>query len=414
MNIVHVPRRFVKSHWGGTETVILETCKRLIAMGSGSQIVCPNALAKENQEVMQGVSVLRTPYFYPYFGLSHEAKDLLDLKGGNLFSFALMKTLMRIPNLDLIHLHTAKRTGGIGRFVAKKRDIPYVISLHGGVHDVPAAEAATWTEPTKGAWEWGKLLGWWVGSRRVLDDAAVILCVGDEERIQTQKRFPAKKVVHLPNGVDPVRFAVGDGSAFRERTDIPADAFVVLNVGRIDPQKNQLWFVKLMPELMKIIPKVHALIVGPVTNHEYHRQILQQIADGRLEDRVTVIPGVDSAGRELADVYHAADVFLLPSVHEPFGIVILEAWASGVPVAASRVGGIPSFTESGKDAALFEPNHAESLIAALRSIAEAPEFARKLALEGMKKAVTEYSWDSITARLAHLYEEAIRENTLRK
>jgi glycosyltransferase involved in cell wall biosynthesis len=414
MNIVHVPRRFTRSRWGGTETVILETCARLNAMGHQSRIVCPNALASENHEVIRGVRVDRAPYFYPYFGLSRDAKKLLDLKGGNLFSFSLMRTLMRVPDLDLIHLHTAKRTGGIGRFVAMKRNIPYVISLHGGVYDVPADEAATWTEPTKGAWEWGKILGWWVGSRRVLEDAACILCVGEEERIQTQKRFPQKRVIHLPNGVDPVRFANGDGDAFRKRHRIPADAYVALNVGRIDPQKNQLWFVTLLPDLMKVIPNIHVLIIGPVTNEYYYRKLLASVRDLGLEHRATVVPGLDAEGNELADAYHSADVFVLPSIHEPFGIVILEAWASGLPVVASRIGGIPSFAEHGRDALLFEPNHADALIAALRSIAESEDFSNKLATAGRAKARDQYSWDAITARLARLYEEVIRENTLRK
>lgn len=168
MNIVQVPRRFVRSHWGGTETVILETSKRLLAKGHETKIICPNALAPSNAETVEGVEVIRTPYFYPYFGLSSQAKNLLDLKGGNLFSFALMKALKKERELDLIHLHTSKRTGGIARYVAMKRGIPYVVSLHGGLFDVPVEEAATWTEPTTNAYEWGKILGWWVGSRRVL------------------------------------------------------------------------------------------------------------------------------------------------------------------------------------------------------------------------------------------------------
>jgi len=124
MNIVQVPRRFVSSHWGGTETVILETCKRLLKMGHHTEIICPNALAHQNKKVIGGVNISRMPYFYPYLGLSDEAKQQLDRKGGNLFSFAMMSALKKYPDLDLIHLHTAKRLGGIGRTIAMKRKIP--------------------------------------------------------------------------------------------------------------------------------------------------------------------------------------------------------------------------------------------------------------------------------------------------
>jgi len=189
MKVIHVPRRFVRSEWGGAETVILQIGKRLLAMGHETEIFCPNALASADRETVDGVDVTRFPYFYPYLGLSAEAKKRLDHKAGNLFSFALMRALQRVPDLDLVHLHTGKRLGGICRRVARGRRIPYVISLHGGVFDVPEEEARTWTEPTQGAFEWGKALGWWVGSRRVLDDAAAILCVGKREQEEAEAAF---------------------------------------------------------------------------------------------------------------------------------------------------------------------------------------------------------------------------------
>lgn len=414
MNVVHVTRRFVRSRWGGTETVVLQTCKRLKAMGHGTYILCPNALATNEKETIEDVQVVRVPYFYPYFGLKTGARELLDSKGGNLFSFALMKALKSERSLDLIHLHTAKRLGGIGRYVARKKGIPYVVSLHGGMFDVPAEEAATWTEPTQGAFEWGKLLGWWVGSRRVLDDASAIICVGGEESVRTQRIYPGKKVIHLPNGVDPDRFASGDGRAFRATHGISQDAFALLIVGRIDPQKNQLFVVKIMPELIDIHPNVHLVIIGPVTHEAYYADLLGHIRNEGLENRVTIIPGLDADSRTLVDAYHAADVFLLPSVHEPFGIVILEAWASELPVAASRVGGIPSFVVPFEDGLLFDTNDAESLLKSLQFLVQHPEQARNMALAGKRKAREHYGWDVITNRLMTIYEEALRENPFRK
>ncbi len=86
-------------------------------------------------------------------------KFLLDKKAGNLFSFSLLRALLSKKELDLIHLHTGKRMGGIGRYCAMKRNIPYIISLHGGNLAVPDDERETWVEPTKGKFEWGKYWG---------------------------------------------------------------------------------------------------------------------------------------------------------------------------------------------------------------------------------------------------------------
>jgi glycosyltransferase involved in cell wall biosynthesis len=165
MNVVQVARRFAVNDWGGTETVILETSKQLLRMGHRTEILCTLATANVKSDNLEGVPVRRVPYFYPFFGLSEEAKRLLDRKGGSPFSFSLHRALMQYPDLDLIHLHTGTRLGAIGRYVAVKRRIPYVVSLHGAVFDVPPEEAATWTAPSKGVIEWGKILGWWVGSR---------------------------------------------------------------------------------------------------------------------------------------------------------------------------------------------------------------------------------------------------------
>ena len=414
MHVVQVPRRFVRSDWGGTETVILETSKSLMALGHHTEIYCPRALSNQDHEMIDGVSVTRFGYVYPYWGLSAAARAQMDRKGGNLFSFPLMRGLQRFPDLDLIHLHTGKRLGAIGRYVAAKRKLPYVISLHGGVYDVPSGEAQTWTAPANGTFEWGKALGWWVGARRVLDDAAAIICVGRKELEEAQRRHPRQTVVHLPNGVDARRFSGGDGAGFRARRGIPADAFVILVVGRIDPQKNQLLAVRLLAELQREKPRAHLVLVGPVTSADYDLSLAKEISALGLDAHVTLIRGLETSDPELVNAYHGADLFLLPSVHEPFGIVILEAWAAGLPVAASNVGGVPSFVSDGENGCLFPSGDLAALVGVVRELIANPDRRRKIADAGKKKAAEEFGWDRITQRLVGIYEEAIRANSLRK
>ena len=407
MHIVHIPRRFVTQAWGGTETVVLETNKRLLGRGHHSAILCPNALAETDQESIEGVSVIRVPYFYPYWGLCSEAKRQLDYTGGNLFSFTLLRTLQRWSQLDLIHLHSGKRLGGIGRYVAQQRNIPYVISLHGGVYDVPPEEVQRWTAPTAGTVEWGKVLGWWVGSRRVLDDAAAILCVGHEEYRQTQQRLPHVNVRHVPNGVDPARFANGNGCRFRARYGIAPAASVLLVMGRIDPQKNQLLPVQLLPMLRQQIPDVHLVCVGPVTNEPYACMLRKSLHASGLASHVTLIEGLPAGSQALVDAYHAADVLLLPSIHEPFGIVVLEAWAAGLPVIASRVGGLPALICDGEDGVLCDAHDSQVFAQAIRAVLVESTYGRRLGLAGQRKAQEQYSWDAVTEQVIRIYEDAM-------
>jgi len=412
MRTVQLARRFVREDWGGTETVIFETSKRMMALGHETEVLCTLATADKDREVMDGLQVRRSPYFYPYIGLKEEAKRVLDKKGGSPFSFHLMRALKQVPELDLIHLHVGNRIGGIGRYVARKRGIPYVMSLHGGVFDVPTHEAESWTAPAKGSLEWGKALGWWIGARQVMSDASAILCVGYPESVLTQKKLPDTRVLYLPNGADTKRFATGDGPAFRAKHGIPQDAKVLLTVARIDAQKNQLLPARLLPQLRAVDDKTHLLLVGNVTNPAYHDTLVAEVAAHGLADHVTIIPGIPSDSGELVDAYHAADVFLLPSIHEPFGIVILEAWSAGLPVLASRVGGIPHFVEDGVDGLLFDPEEDPSLIAAFQALTDDGARAKGLAEMGQKKAREEYDWDAITGKLIGIYDEVLHENSV--
>lgn len=414
MNVVQLARRFVRDDWGGTETVIFETGKRLLEMGHHTEVQCTLATAKSSTDELDGLIVHRHPYFYPYIGLSEEAKQLLNKKGGSPFSFGLMRALQTMPELDLIHLHGANRIGGIGRYVARQRRIPYVMSLHGGVYDVPGEEAASWTQPTRGALDWGKVLGWWVGSRSVMADANAILCVSYPESVLAQKNMPNKRVIYLPNGADTRRFASGNGPGFRAKYGIASDARVVLTLARIDSQKNQHMPARLIPELREIDPHTHLLFVGNVTNPSYHDELVDIVATSGMDGQVTIIPGIASDSPDLVDAYHAADVFLLPSVHEPFGIVILEAWSAGLPVIASRIGGIPQFVSDGEDGLLFDPTDRATLLTAYQALVTDQALMSRLGAAGRKKAREDYDWNVITRKLVGIYQDVILENSLRQ
>jgi len=414
MKIINIPRRFTRDEWGGTETVLLETCRRLLGAGHEAEIFTPRALCPTPEELISGVPVRRFSYFYPFFGMDAAARRQMDKKGGNLFSFSLMRALNRAKDLDMIHLHTLKRLGGIARKVARRRGIPYVISLHGGHYDVPEEEFADVVAPLKGTVEWGRLLGLWVGSRRVLDDADAILCVGDEERRLTQDKFPEKRVEFLPNGVDTRRFASGDGAGFRRRFNIPGNARVLLTVGRIDPQKNQLAAVQALENLKGEHPDLHLLLIGHVTNARYLEEIRARVEAGGLEESVTIIEGLDGLTGDIVDAYHAADIFMLPSVHEPFGIVILEAWAAGLPVAAARVGGVPAFVEDGENGLLFDPTRPADFTGVLGLLVGDRSLGDRLAPAGRRTVREEYDWTRVTERLIRIYEEVIHEHSLRQ
>lgn len=415
MHTVQITRRFTDRAWGGTETVVLETSRRLRQRGVSAEILTTTALDPRRHSEIGGVPVHRFPYFYPWIGLGDDQKRRLDEIGGNLFSTSLGRALAR-RRLDLIHLHTGKRLGGIARTVARLRRVPYVVTLHGGLIDVPQAEVDRWTPSTQGGaegrrpLEWGKALGLLVGSRRVLEDAAAVLSVNLGELAELQRQLPNQRVEWMPNGVDTEAFARGRGEDFRRRYGIPADRRLLTVVGRIDPQKNQRLALDVLAELRRSAGSHwHLALVGPTTDAEYGQTLERKIrSNPELRYAVTWVPGLASGSQDLVDAYHAADFVLVPSIHEPFGIVVLEAWAAGRPVLGHRVGGMEGLIQDGSDGLLIESLDPGWWVRELRQLDAAPHCARALGSSGRHRAAAQFDWSRITDRLMKLYQEVHR------
>lgn len=407
--IVHVPRRFVAEEWGGTETVILEIGRQQQQAGLHPLILTSLALARKRREEIGGVPVRRYPYCYPFFGLSRADRAALDKKGGNLLSLSLLFALWREPRVRLFHAHALKRLGGEVRTAARWRRKPFVVSLHGGVFDVPAAEVDTMLQPIENKLEWGRPFGALLGSRRVLEDADHVICVGQSELDKARRELSHERVSYLPNGVDTERFARGDGAAFRARHHIPREAFLVLNLSRIDRQKNQFLLLQAFARLAENRPNAWLVMIGPETQPDYAAKLREFMAAQRLDGRVRLLPGLRNDDPDLLNAYHACDVFVLPSIHEPFGIVVLEAWSAGRPVVVSRVGGLASLVSDGRTGLFVEPGDSGADVALARhleALATDPSLRRALAEAGRAEARSAYDWKQVNHRLEGLYRQA--------
>jgi glycosyltransferase involved in cell wall biosynthesis len=407
--IIHVPRRFVAHEWGGTETVVLEISKQQKAAGLHPAIITSMALATRTTDEIAGIPIQRYPHLYPFFGLSPDQKAAMDKKGGNLLSLSLLRALTKAPNVRLFHAHALKRLGGTVRTAARWQKKPYVLSLHGGIYDVPAAELSDLTKPIQGKIEWGKPFGALLGARHVLHDADHVICVGDSEAQKAKAALPHDRISYLPNGVDSARFLTGGGPRFRQQHNIPAEAFLIVNISRIDTQKNQLGLLEAFAKFHPSAPHSRLILIGPETQPAYAAKLRAFIADNNLAHAITLIPGLSNESNDLVNAYHAADAFVLTSRHEPFGIVVLEAWCAARPVIASRVGGLQTLIKSGETGLFFDPDApdaASQLAAHLTTLHNNPALRRTLGENGRAEAVASYDWSAITARLESIYQQA--------
>ncbi|HEX4343572.1 MAG TPA: glycosyltransferase family 4 protein, partial [Verrucomicrobiae bacterium] len=338
-------------------------------------------------------------------------KNALDKKGGNLLSPGLFWAMLRADNVRLFHAHAMARVGGMVRTVARLRKKPFILSLHGGVFDVPASEVVAMQSPVEGKLNWAKPLGALLGVRRLKKDADFVICVGHSEFEQAKKHMTHDRVAYLPNGVNPEKFARGDGMLFRRKHGIPENAVVIATISRIDAQKNQLALVEAFARLNAQKPESFLLLIGPETQPEYANRLRTRVREQKLDGVVKILPGLRTDNPDLVNAYHACDIFALPSVHEPFGIVVLEAWCAGKPVVTSNIGGLKALVEPGRTGLMFDPNAndaVDKLTECLRELTVDESRRRTIGEAGRAEATANYTWTAVATKLEEIYQQAER------
>ncbi len=404
--IVHVPRRFALNEWGGTESVIAHLCQEQRNAGFQPEIHTSQALAKKPHEVWRDIPIHRYRYTYPFTGLSHEEKQALDKKGGNLLSFSLFARLLRLRNVRLFHAHVTKRMGATVGTVARLKKKPLVVTLHGNMFDVPKAEADSLVAAQKGHFEWGRPFGLLLGSRHLLQRADAVICVGHSEFEAARKHLSHQRIYHLPNGVDPDALAGGDRIAARKQLGIAEDDFCFGCISRLDPQKNQSLLVEAFEHLSLQHKQAHLILCGPTTNPRYAELIKRQIEESPAKQQIHLLPAVEAESQEHRDLLAALDCFVLPSRHEPFGIVILEAWAAKKPVIAADVGGLQRLVDHERNGLKFAPDSTEALTSCMLRMIRDVRLRESAAEAGRQEVHSHYTWKQIGELQENIYQQA--------
>ena len=206
------------------------------------------------------------------------------------------------------------------------------------------------------------------------------------------------RIAVIPNGIDLSEFP-GPVPAHR-----PSAGTTGLFVGRLDPSQKGL---EPLVRAVAALPPSSGFRLRIVGEDWGGRQGVLRLAS-RLDvaDRIALVGCVSRTAllREYAD----ADLLVLPSRFEPFGIVLLEAMAAGLPVVASRVGGIPEVVSDGETGLLVEPGDAEALASAILRLVERPALRATLGARGRERARS-YSWDALIPRVLAVYREALQE-----
>jgi len=411
MHVAHLLRKYNPAEWGGTETVLRQLCDGLRRSGVASTVYCPAIPPTEVADPLaeSGCTIRRFKAFVPVWGISEEQRRQMVAVGGNLLSFDLPRMLWWQRGLSVIHTHTLGRIGGIGLTLARRKGIPLVVTIHGGVYDLPEPLRKSFASPQTGGLEWGKPFGMLFRARRVLDEADAILTCNAREAELVRRNHPGRKVIVQPHGVPAQVYAADHRAAALAAFPQLRRRDVVLSLGRIDPVKNQRWIVEQLPTLLQRHPNVVLVLAGACTDEVYGADLDRRIVELGLGERVVVTGKLPPADPRLVGLLQLARVVTLPSISETFGLVILEAWAAATPVVSSRTSGAAALIEDGRNGWLFDLDRPENFHRAM-DVALCDDAARAAVVAaGRERVLAKYDTLVIAGDVRRLYENLVEE-----
>jgi len=290
-------------------------------------------------------------------------------------------------------------SGMAGHVIKHELDLPLVSTFH--TLDRVKAEASP-EEVRAGC-----------SNRRAEAEAAIIRCSDtvlascsvEAEQIVDLYHADASRIRIVAPGVDHAFFAPGHRPQARRALGIDPDASVLLFVGRIQPLKGVEVAVRTLSALVDDDLGARLLVVGGPSGPHGQDEVdqLRVLVDVLgVADRVDFI---EPQPHELLSTYYrAADVCLVPSRSESFGLVALEAAACGTPVVASDVGGLRTLVDHGRTGYLVEESSPEAFAGWIRQILAEPVLAERLSTGAVLRA-RHYTWSSAANLLRAIYEE---------
>ncbi len=406
LTIKHIVRRFTESDWGGTETVVQHLCQSAKDFNDDVEVISTSALYHPDHQgnLLKDIPKRYFSYFYPVLPLSKHDKLQLDRKGGDPISGSMFLYLCR-SHISIIHCHSMNRLAYLAYLIAKLKRVPFVLTIHGGYHHVPDQEQQKLKQVYQNNIHWGRLIDKILSIDKLTEKADGIICVGYEEYNTFKYQNVSSLVRHIGNGVNPETFSKEVTTVdIRQSYQIPLSRKILLNVGRIDFQKGQHQNLDVLSTLGE---GYHLILCGPVTQMDYHQKLIDQAKALHVQDRLTIITDAMPESKLLFALYQQADVFLMSSIHEPFGIVILEAWASHLPVIANPVGGIKNLISHNTDGLLVDFTQTSSVAECVRALIQYPEHRNSLCKNAYSKLLEQYTWSAIYKQTHEYYTTLI-------
>jgi D-inositol-3-phosphate glycosyltransferase len=305
---------------------------------------------------------------------------------------------------DVIHSHYWL-SGLAARDLRRAWRVPFVQMFHtlGQMKNSVANSPAEWESPRRIE-----------GERNVMASANRLVAATPLERAQMVWLYGAdpSKVVVVPGGVDLYLFRPIPQERARQVLGLPPSRRIVLFVGRIEPLKGidtlLCAMARVVPEVPNWQENLSVIIIGggPGAGADKVSAELARLENLRAELGIEKLVTFQGATDQDTLVYYyaAADMVVMPSHYESFGMVALEAMACGTPVVASKVGGLAFSVQDGETGFLVPDRDAEALAVRIRLLLENAELRRRLGYQATRWAGS-YGWPVVARQIIELYKE---------
>ena len=289
------------------------------------------------------------------------------------------KICLEIQTIKPDVFHAQSLLCGIPAVVAKKfLKIPYVVWGQGSDIYLPGR----FTRMT---------------SKSILQNADAVLALTEDMK-QKMREICDRDISVVPNGIDLKRFEISSG----EKKE--GSAKTIIFVGRLHPVKGVQYLIEAMAIVHQQMPDVKLVIVGDGVE----RARLEELAE-----KLNLNGCIQFAGQvpqeSIPRLMHQADVFALSSLSEGLPVVILEAMAAGLPIVATKVGGIPDIVEEGVNGYLVNAKSSEEIADRLLILLQNDEMREEIAAKNREKAKL-YTWDKIADIVEKIYSECFLQD----
>lgn len=385
MHIIQVTPRFPPAI-GGVEEHVYRISLELLKRGHNVTVITSNEVDGKiyplQMEVMQGIHVYRLPLFMPK--LLRELWFIPDIR----------RILRRLRG-DVVHAHGYRCLSSCNAvYLGHSKHIPTVLTPHGIYPPRSFINALL-----KSIFD--RTLG-----RLLLSFSDRIIALSEHNvRLILQIGASTKNIVIVPNGVNIDEYTKLQRSK-KILDELGLDGPVLLYIGRIDWNKRLEKVVESMPLILKEFPSAKFVIIGP-DYAKYTNQLLDLAKKLKVEHSLVITGKVPR--KKILEFYSMANVFLLPSSYEGFGLSMLEAISGKIPVIASPSGGPGDILTHGVDALLLEEPTPEEIFKSVYAVLTDQELRETLVKNAFEVVKKKYTWKSVVDELELIYRQLITE-----